>query len=223
MRPRLIDLFCCAGGAGAGYRRAGWDVYGADINPQPNYPLPFRQADVLAMTPRELRDNFDGAHASPPCQGYSDMQHAPGAVGAPRLIRRVQDTLEASGLPYIIENVAGAKAHMPGAVCLCGTMFGLGAHGCELQRHRLFISNRPISAPGPCQHSGGPVIGVYGDHARVRAKSHGGRGTRDPWPHGHREAMQTALGMSWGTSHELSEAIPPAYTAHLGVQLLSAI
>lgn len=223
--PRLLDLFCCAGGAARGYAAAGFDVWGVDIEPQPNYPFPFREDDALAVLRkhhRHLGREFDAIHASPPCQGYTEMV-APGQLGAPRLIAELRELLNATGLPYIIENVVGAAEDMPGAVKLCGTMFGLGAHGCELHRHRLFTSNVPISAPGPCQHSGGPVVGVYGDHARVRAARHGGRGTRDPWPEPHRAVMNRALGTGWMTAHEASEAIPPAYTAHLGAQLLAAL
>lgn len=226
MRPRLLDLFCKAGGAGRGYDQAGFDVFGVDWEDQPNYPYPCCQADAVQMLldKREaIRRDFDAVHASPPCQGYTALQHAPGAIGAPRLITAVRELLEAIGLPYVLENVEGAKEEMPGAICLCGSMFGLGCYGAQLRRHRLFISNVPISPPGPCRHDDGPVIGVYGGHARLRAASHGGRGTRDPWPKGHRDAMARALGMDWGTAAELSEAIPPAYTAHLGAQLLAAM
>lgn len=219
-RPKLIDLYCNAGGAAMGYHRAGWDVVGVDIHPQPRYPFAFIQADVTTLDARFLRW-FDGAHASPPCQGYSAMRHAPGAKGAPLLIDRTRDMLEQAGIPWVLENVEAAGWAMPGAVCLCGTMFGLGAHGCELHRHRLFQSSFPIVPPSPCQHTGGPVIGVYGGHARVRSAKHGGRGTRDVWPHGHKEAAQTAMGIDWATLAEMSEAIPPAYTQHIGKQMLA--
>lgn len=220
-RPRLLDLFCCAGGAGHGYALAGFDVFGVDMAPQPRYHYGFRQGDALEIL-RECGHLFDAIHASPPCQGYTEM-NAPGQKGAPQLIGQLRQALDALGKPYVIENVAGARRAMRKPVMLCGTMFGLGAHGCELQRHRLFESNIPISAPCACAHSGGPVVGVYGDHARVRAARHGGRGTRDPWPEPHREVMNRALGAGWMTAHEASEAIPPAYTRHLGAQLLTAL
>lgn len=219
---RVLDLFCNAGGAGMGYARAGFDVVGVDLEPQKNYPFAFIQHDALTLDPRFLA-TFDAIHASPPCQGYTSMRHAPGAKGAPRLIGETRAMLERAGLPWIIENVEEARAEMRDPLTLCGSMFGLGAQGCRLQRHRLFESNIAISAPKPCQHDDRPVIGVYGGHARRRAASAGGRGTRDVWEGGHRAAMSEAMGMTWATCAEMSEAIPPAYTEHLGRQLIAHI
>lgn len=219
MTPRLFDGFCCAGGAGHGYALAGFDVYGVDLEPQPNSPHPFRQADVLALDPVEMGRLFDAFHLSPPCQGYTEMV-APGQVGAPRLIPEARRWCEATGRPWVIENVVGAACDMPGAVMLCGTMFDLEAHGCELQRHRLFISSLPIWAP-KCRHSGRPVVGVYGDHARIRSGAERGRPQR--WPETHRAVMNRALGTGWMTAAEASEAIPPAYTQHIGKQILAQL
>ncbi|WP_313008432.1 DNA cytosine methyltransferase [Brevundimonas vesicularis] len=218
---RILDLFCNAGGAGMGYHRAGFEVVGVDLEPQRNYPFAFIQHDALTLDPRFLR-SFDAIHASPPCQGYTGM-NAPGQVGAPRLIDLTRRMLQATGRPYIIENVEGAVWDMRDPITLCGSMFGLGAQGCQLRRHRLFESNIAISAPSPCQHDARPVIGVYGGHARRRAASAGGRGTRDVWEGGHRAAMSEAMGMTWATCAEMSEAIPPAFTEHLGRQLLAHI
>ena len=219
MRPRLLDLYCCAGGAATGLHRAGFDVTGVDIVPRPRYPFHMIQNDALGLDPRWIADNFDAVWASPPCQGYTALRHAPGAVGAPRLIDETKALLEATGLPWIIENVEEAAWAMPGAITLCGTMFGLGVEECELRRHRLFIASFPIAPPGPCKHAK-PVVGVYGGHARRRAASAGGRSTRDVWLGGHRQAMAGAMGVDWMTCAEMSEAIPPAYSQHLGGQLL---
>ena len=220
---RLLDLYCCAGGAGMGYHRAGFEVVGVDIKPQPRYPFEFRQGDVLALDPAQIAREFDAIHASPPCQGYTDLRHAPGAKGAPRLIAATRALLEATGLPWIIENVEGAEAEMRQPITLCGTMFGLQTEGHELRRHRLFEASFPITPPGPCRHTGGPVVGVYGGHARRRSARHGGRGTRDVWANGHRGAMGEAMGMDWATCAEMSEAIPPAYTEWLGRLLIDRI
>lgn len=218
-RPRLLDLCCKAGGAAKGYWFAGFDVVGVDTESQPRFLYQFIECDALSLTPAFLR-RFDAIHASPPCQGYTALRHAPGAVGAPRLISDFRDLLEASGRPYIIENVEEAREDMRDPVMLCGSMFGLGAQGAQLQRHRLFESNIRLSAP-PCHHDPSrPVIGVYGGHARVRSAKHGGRGTKDVWKGGHKAAASEALGIDWMTLAELSEAIPPAYTYFLGEQLM---
>ncbi|MFZ2252642.1 MAG: DNA cytosine methyltransferase [Minisyncoccia bacterium] len=218
-RPRLLDLFCCAGGAGMGYARAGFDVTGVDIVNRPRYPFTFVQADVMTLDPDWIA-GFDAIHASPPCQGYTALRHAPGAKGAPLLIDAVRGLLTASGRPWIIENVEEARWAMRDPLTLCGTMFGLEAEGHELRRHRLFEASFALTAPSPCQHSDRPVIGVYGGHARRRSSKHGGRGTRDVWASGHRGAASAAMGMDWATLAEMSEAIPPAYTEYLGRQLL---
>jgi DNA (cytosine-5)-methyltransferase 1 len=221
-KPRLLDLFCCAGGAGVGYGRAGFEVTGVDVVVHKRNPHPVIEADALGLCPEWIAENFDAVHASPPCQGYSSMRHAPGAKGAPRLIGQVRALLRDAGLPYVIENVEAAKADMVDPVTLCGTMFRLGAQGHDLHRHRLFESNIPLTAPA-CQHSGRPVIGVYGGHARCRSAKHGGRGTKDAWQGGHKAAASEALGIDWMTLAEMSESIPPAYTEHIGRQLMDYI
>lgn len=219
-RLKLADLYCCAGGAAKGYHDAGFDVVGYDIKPQPNYPYEFRRRDVLALSPEELAEEFDAFHASPICQGHTALRHAPGAKAHPNLIPPTRTLLDATGKPWILENVEGARAHMPGAITLCGTSFGLRAQGHALHRHRLFIASFPLFAP-PCQHADEPVIGIYGGHARRRSAKHGGRGTRDAWEGGHRAAASEAMGMDWATLAEMSEAIPPAFTDYLGRQLLA--
>ncbi len=212
MRPRALDLFCKAGGVSTGLHRAGFDVIGVDIEPQPRYPYEFHQADAMAFP----LDGFDFIWASPPCQGYTAMRHAPGAKGtAPRLIHPVRNRLKMACGVWCIENVEEARSEMRYPVTLCGSMFGLGAQGCRLQRHRLFESSFEFRQP-LCKHDDRPVIGVYGGHSRRRAASAGGRGTKDVWIGGHKAAASEAMGIDWMTLEELSEAIPPAYAEYIG-------
>lgn len=239
-RPRILDLFCCAGGAAKGYYDAGFDVYGVDIRVQPRYPFASYYGDAIEVLSALLRgekiafrrrdgtvewlglSDFAAIHASPPCQGYTAMRYAPGAKGAPRLIGQVRILLEATGLSWVIENVEEARSEMRDPMMLCGSAFGLQSHGCELRRHRLFESNIALASPG-CQHGSLPVVGVYGGHARIRSAKHGGRTTRDAWPNGHKLVAAEAMGMDWATLAEMSEAIPPAYTHHIGLQLINHI
>jgi DNA (cytosine-5)-methyltransferase 1 len=113
LRPRLLDLFCGAGGAGVGYHRAGFDVVGVDIKPQPNYPFEFWHDDALEYL-RQLCESvpsaeFSAIHASPPCQAYAGLSSKDGRH--PDLIPPVRDLLRATGLPYVIENIEGAPRY----------------------------------------------------------------------------------------------------------------
>lgn len=153
MKPRALDLFCKAGGATRGLMAAGFHVTGVDIEPQPRYcGDAFVQADAMTFPLK----GFDFIWASPPCQGYTALRHAPGAKGtAPKLIGDIRARLSSLSIPWVIENVTEARLDMINPVALCGTMFGLGIPGYELQRHRLFESNFGWRVP-MCRHSGGP-------------------------------------------------------------------
>ena len=208
---RVLDLYCGAGLVADGLIAAGCEVVGVDIEPQPRYPGPFIRANVLHMDSRFAR-TFDAVWASPPCLRDTAMKHAPGAKGEahPDLITPTRELLRYWDLPYVIENVE--TADLWDAVTLCGSMFGLGARGYQLRRHRLFETNWPLHQPA-CRHAG-PVVGVYGGHARVRAKSAGGRGTADAWGEGgHVPVMRQAMGLADRglTAAEISQGIPPAY------------
>lgn len=220
-RPRLLDLFCGAGGAAVGYYRAGFEVVGVDIKPQPDYPFEFHEGDAVTFP----LAGFAAIHASPPCQAYTTM----GAMwnarqDHPELLDIMRDRLSESGLPYVIENVPGAP--MNGAhVTLCGSVFGLGTGEFELRRHRHFETSFPVLVP-PCQHSK-PTIGIYGDHARDRRRvgSSKDRGRDIATDEATRVALaREAMGMPWITRWKsASEAIPPVYTEHIGGYLMAAL
>ena len=203
---RLLDLFCGAGGAAVGYARAGFDVVGVDIVPQPHYPFSFIQADAMTYP----LGGFDVIHASPPCQDHSTMVHIRGGHGTGWMLDSTRRRLAASGLPYVIENVESAD--MPGALILCGSSFGLGANGRGLRRHRRFESNLFLMGP-PCACPR-RIVGFYGT---------GGPGQGNRGYKGTMAEAVTAMGIDWMTRRELSQAIPPAYTQHIGEQLLDRI
>jgi hypothetical protein len=189
----MLDLFAGAGGAARGYQQAGFDVVGVDIEPQPHYPFEFHQADAMEYP----LDGFDAVHASPPCQRYIRSGLTAKDGRHPDLLPPIRERLQASGLPWVIENVPGAP--MRPDVVLCGSMFGL-----EVRRHRWFESNVDLFALlPPCCHDR-PVAGVYGN------------------PHG---AGGAAPGMLPGDLATWSRAmdIPPAYTEWVGHQLIDAI
>lgn len=149
-RPRLLDLFCGAGGAAVGYHRAGFEVVGVDNRPQPNYPFTFLQQDALGVETEVLlrTGGFHAIHASPPCQAYTKAQKLQGN-DHPDLIGPTRELLLQTGLPYVIENVGGAPLVDP--VCLEGQMFD------ELRtvRPRYFETNwglaQPMMPPRPRQ------------------------------------------------------------------------
>lgn len=204
-KPRLLDLFCGAGGAAVGYSRAGFEVVGVDIKPQPRYPFEFHQADALTYP----LDGFDVVHASPPCQRYSMAVRNQGRPDDwPDLVPPMQRRL--GGRDYVIENVPGAPLQHP--VTLCGSMFGLGTDELELRRHRLFECSPFLLAP-PCNHDGRVSIGVYGHGTPTWHRKKLGRNVST-------DEMREAMGIDWMTRDELSQAIPPAYTEWIGRQLL---
>lgn len=147
-RPLLLDLFSGAGGAAVGYHRAGFDVVGVDIEPQPDYPFRFYRHDALQFLAEHAR-LFDAVHASPPCQHYcrTNRGNSGNHLAYPDLVADIRRALERTALPYVIENVPGAPLHDP--VTLCGEMFGL-----RVIRHRLFESNLPLLQPEHPRHRG---------------------------------------------------------------------
>ena len=207
----LLDLFCGAGGAAMGYHRAGFDVVGVDIEPQPHYPFRFIQGDALSgWTPDEWW-MVDAIHASPPCQLYSAATAMHDRTRYVDLVAPTRELLKASGLPYVIENVEGAPLIDP--ITLCGSMFGIF----RLRRHRLFESNWPILRPGPCRHDEqSDVLSVSG---HGEGGSHRGGTKRGPyWGQAER---RKAMGIDWMNRTELAQSIPPAYSEHVGRQLLA--
>lgn len=206
-----------------GYFRAGWEVVGVDIEEQPNYPFPFIRMDALDCA--RLIPFFDAVHASPPCLRDTAMKYAPGAKGDshPEVIGPTRDMLQASGKPYVIENVMPAKLVKP--VVLNGFMFGLGATTSDgtrfhLERKRKFETNWPLIPPTGWEPRK-PIIGVWGGHVRNRSAEHGGRKTRDFVGENKPRLMREAMGIDFPQSmNEMSQAVPPAYTEFVGARLM---
>lgn len=208
-KPKLLDLYCCGGGAGMGYHQAGFDVVGVDITPQPKYPFEFIQSDALEYL-KNNHHKFDVIHASPPCQAFTKAgkeQRSKGKV-YPDLLNATREMLINIGKPYIIENVPDAPMVDP--ILLCGSMFDLKTY-----RHRLFESNIKLKVPPHPEHKAknakmgrppkdGEFIQVVGHFSGV------------PFA---REAME----IDWLGQKELAQAIPPSYTKFLGLQLMESL
>lgn len=229
--PRLLDLFCCAGGAAEGYRRAGFEVVGVDLHPQRRYPFEFIQADCLALDPEFIR-SFDAIHASPPCQFGSELTPEANRGDHLNLIPETRALLEASGLPYVIENVRRVRPHLINPASLFGTMFDchlVTSTGQKfvLSRERLFETNWPLLTPRDPGPRGLPIANVFGNHLRARGgeyRTGKGTGRTVDFPGEDRPALaRTLMGMPWATLGEMSEAVPPAFTEHIGRQLLAHI
>lgn len=199
-RPLIIDLFCGAGGGAVGLYRAGFDVVGVDIEPQPHYPFEFHQGDALTFS----LDNYDAIWASPPCQRFSICRYLhKGRYEYPDLVTPIRKRLQATGKPYIIENVPGAP--LLDFVVLCGQMFGL-----RLLRHRLFESNVLLLVPyhRGCRKEDFVTVCGKGSKSRQREDYH-------KWGE--------AMGIDWMSRKELTQAIPPTYAEFLGRQLIEYV
>ncbi|NUV80299.1 DNA cytosine methyltransferase [Streptomyces sp. CAI-155] len=222
-RPLLLDLFSCAGGAAWGYARAGFTVHGCDITDRPNYPFTWHRGDALAylahlIATRKIR-RYAFVHASPPCQDKCTLTvgtNASQGWGGTHvdLVAPTRDLLERTGLPYVIEQPNG-RAQIRKDLTLCGEMFGLG-----VIRHRNFeLGGWSIEQPAHVPHRGrvrgwrhgrfydGPYVAAYGNG--------GGKPTV--------AELQAALGIDWtDVREELTEAIPPAYSEHIGRAYLAS-
>jgi hypothetical protein len=215
-RPKLLDLFCCAGGAAMGYHRAGFDVTGVDIAPRPNYPFTFVQGDAIEYA-REHGNEFDAIHASPPCQAKCSL-----TVGTNRsrgwgrehvdLVAPTREVLLALGRPYVIEQPNGG-ADLRKDVRLNGELFDLGVWrprnfelgGWWTLQHQLPKRRGYVRGWRHGVYRAGPYVAAYGD---------GGDKASVP-------EMQAAMGIDWtDVREELTEAIPPAYTQWIGERLL---
>ena len=209
-RPRLLDLFSGAGGCAVGYHRAGFDVVGVDVNPQPNYPFEFHRGDALEFLAAHGRE-FDAIHASPPCQRYTVGRHIHQSGDRhPDLVAPTREALVDTGRPWVIENVMGAPLESP--AILCGLTFGL-----RVIRHRLFEASFLLLSPPHSRHPRGDLTGSckgYSTGARGYVTVAGNNFVR--------EAGAAAMGIDWmRTRRELAQAIPPAYTHYVGMQLRS--
>jgi DNA (cytosine-5)-methyltransferase 1 len=218
-RPLLLDLFCGAGGAAVGYHRAGFDVVGVDIKHQPHYPFPFVQGDAL-VTLDALIDgcvmgnatvgawrlgDFAAVHASAPCQAYAEAATTRKRADHPDLLDPTRERLIASGKPYVIENIATAP--MPTSVLLCGATFRL-----PIIRHRRFeVEPELVLLPSCCPQ-----------RSHARAVTHGPGFypyARGSWEAAWRKHVLPVV-WPWMTLAEAGQAIPPAYTEHLGSHLI---
>lgn len=206
-KPRLLDLFCGAGGAAKGYQRAGFYVVGVDIKPQPHYcGDEFYQADALTFP----LDGFDAIHASPPCQAYSTMANMRYAKTTEYvdLYDAVRTRLKHGSKWWVIENVIGAP-YRSGFI-LCGSMFEM-----KIRRHRNFECSFVMLLDRYCNHaSQGRVYGVYG---------HGGGGQQSRGYKGKPSEFGWLMDMPWATPQEIAQAVPPIYTSYIGTQLMTQI
>lgn len=212
MKPRLLDLFCGEGGAGAGYVNVGFDVLGVDVAEQSRYPYRFTRSCALEFLRTRMdwiRATFQAIHASPPCQRYTKSQRIRKREH-PDLIEPTRLLLIESGLPFVIENVPGAPLLDP--ITLCGASFGLRTY-----RHREFEAGGglELTAPAHLAHTAptrkmgrlpqeGEMMHVVGNFPGVNL-------VREDWR------------MPWASRNGLSEAIPPAYTEWVGGQLFDLV
>jgi DNA (cytosine-5)-methyltransferase 1 len=231
---KLLDLFCGQGGAGAGYKMAGFDVYGVDIEPQPYYPYPLHTGDALEVldgllvglgvtftnTAGDIEvlflEQFAAVHSSPPCQSHSTI--TPDPSKHVDLIPDTRERLNELSQPWVIENVEGAKKALNDPIRLCGSSFGL-----QVRRHRYFESSVPLE-PSVCDHVGqGSPVGVYGSHGDKRgAVPRPNGGNRGVKARDTEEARQV-MGMPWADWYGCAQAIPPAYSEYIGKQMMKVI
>jgi DNA (cytosine-5)-methyltransferase 1 len=241
-RPQLLDTFSGRGGAGVGYQRAGYCVSAVDNNPAHlmAYPIDCEGAQRFMGDAIEgiltWGSDFAAIHASPTCTGYSRGTAAivDRLDRYDRLIGATRAALLEVGVPYVIENVADARPELINPAMLCGRMFGLTATDTDgvkltLDRHRLFETNWAYVPPAHTAHGwktnqldGVQVAGAYGGARRDKVEAREIRkGGYVPADLG---VLQALLDIDWMDDEKaIFLAIPPAYSEHIGRQLLTHI
>ena len=193
---RILDLYCGAGGACKGLQNLGYEVIGIDTFKHKNYPGIFIKQDALTLDPNWIKDNFDGVHASPPCQNYtpSTEQWKQKGYKYPDLIDETRELLLKSELPFVMENVPQAPLRKD--LELCGLMFGL-----PLYRHRIFeIHGFEVPQPEHPKHDKQQECdSIYGKARRA----------------GQIQKWRYALESFWMNEGGLGEAIPPRYNEYI--------
>lgn len=219
-KPILLDLFCGAGGCAKGYQQSGFYVVGVDIKPQPRYcGDEFEQADALEYLDTVNLSRFSALHGSPLCQGFTQMLNWNEQIKNQytNYIPALRERFQAAKLPYVIENVEGARAHLINPMMLCGNMFGL-----RVYRHRLFEVSPDVMV-------------LHHPHVKHRVKA--ARSSRIAQPDefwcpvgnfGQKDDAQRAMGIDWmkttgSKDREIAQAIPPAYTRYIGYFLMQAV
>lgn len=202
---RVLDLFCCGGGASAGYYKGFTDagfkpvITGVDIANQPRYPYRFEQADAIEFLIKYGTD-YDFISASPPCQSHTSLKNVTGKQYQ-CFISRTRDALKALQVPYAIENVIGSPLIKP--VVLCGLMFGLPMHG-----HRLFeCSHKVIQLIHPETSLKTQKLGRQPIQGRLLARPAGNFAGV--------ELYRQVMGVHWMNQGDIAQCIPPAFTAYI--------
>lgn len=217
---KMLDLFCGAGGCSVGYNQAGFDdITGVDINPMPNYPFKFIQVDAIEYL-KECGHEYDFIHASPPCQRFSAMSKCrPGLSSKyPNLIPETREYLIKLHIPYVIENVAGARNELIAPVMLCGKYFNL-----KVYRHRYFEISPFILTPSHKPHRDSTPKAGHGISPKGYISVVGNGGVRGMTSKAIIEYWKYAMGIDWNISrHEIAESIPPAYTKYIGERIIHA-
>jgi DNA (cytosine-5)-methyltransferase 1 len=227
--PRLLDLFCGEGGAGMGYAHAGFDVTGVDTSAARLARYPFRsyRADAIEYL-LKYGHEYDVIHGSPTCTGYSR-----GTAAIPdrlerydRLIGVTREAMQIVGKPYVIENVADARSELVNPIMLCGRMFNLSATDDDgtplvMDRHRLFESSLPITAPAHAAHDRTvQVAGSYGGARRDKVEA---REIRKGGYVPSADIQRALLGTPWMSEKGCQLSIPPAFTGFIGRQIIAAV